>query len=98
MMLLSLLQILEKKYKIITDDNLDSYLSVDEGLDKRLKKVINKSNSLDELIKNTKTRRYTYNRLMRMMIHVLVGVKKTDKEIIDHNDYMRVRGGSADGQ
>ena len=86
------------KYKILTDDNLDSYLSVDEGLDKRLKKVINKSNSLDELIKNTKTRRYTYNRLMRMIIHILVGVKKADKEMIEHNEYIRVLGLSNEGQ
>ncbi len=33
-----------------------------------------------------------------MMIHVLVGVKKTDKEIIEHNEYIRVLGLSNEGQ
>lgn len=86
------------KYKIITDDNLDSYLSVDEGLDNRLRKVINKVNNIDELINKVKTKRYTYNRLMRMLIHILVGVKRSDKDIILHNEYVRILGLSHDGQ
>ena len=51
------------KYKIISEDNLDKYLDVDEGLSTRIKNVINKSNNLDELIQNIKTKRYTYNKL-----------------------------------
>ena len=61
-------------------------------------KYLGLEDSLDELIKNTKTRRYTYNRLMRMIIHILVGVKKADKEMIEHNEYIRVLGLSNEGQ
>lgn len=86
------------KYKIVTDDNLDSYLSVDEGLDNRLRKVINEVNSVDELINKVKTKRYTYNRLMRMLIHILVGVKRCDKEVIINNEYIRILGLSHYGQ
>ena len=86
------------KYKIITSVNLDEYLSVDEGLDSRLKKVISKSSNLDELIQNVKTKRYTYNRIMRMFIHILIGVKKRDKESILKNEYIRILGLDPSGQ
>lgn len=85
------------KYKIITDKSLDSYLTVDEGIHYRLKKVINEVNSLDELIKKIKSKRYTYNRIMRMFIHILVGLTKIDKENIQHNEYIHVLGFSENG-
>lgn len=86
------------KTKIITDDNLDKYLSVDEGIDNRLKKVITKVNSLDELVKEVKTKRYTYNRIMRMLIHILIGLTKEDKKNITHNEYIRILGLNENGQ
>ena len=36
----------------------------------------------DELILKTKSKRYTYNRINRMFIHILIGLKKEDKIII----------------
>ena len=86
------------KYKIISEDNLDKYLSVDEGIDSRLKKVINEVNSVEELINKVKTKRYTYNRLMRMLIHILIGLTKEDKEIIKNNEYIRILGLNEKGQ
>ena len=50
------------KYKIISEDNLDKYLTVDEGIDNKLKKVIMDCNNINELVDKVKTRRYTYNR------------------------------------
>lgn len=86
------------KYKIITDDELDKYLSVDEGIDKRLKKVIKDVNYLDELVSKVKSKRYTYNRIMRMLMHILIGLKKEDKEKLKHNEYIRLLGLNASGQ
>ena len=80
------------KYKILTDDNLDKYLTVDEGIDNRLKEVINECNSLDELIKSIKTKRYTYNRISRMLIHILIGLTKEDRLNITTPDYIRLLG------
>lgn len=84
------------KYKIINEiDNLDSYLTVDEGIENRIVKYINKSNSWLELVMNIKTKRYTYNKINRMLIHILLGIKKTDntKEI-----YLRILGFSQIGR
>lgn len=66
------------KTKIISDSNLASYLDVDEGIEYRLKKYINESETLEEYISLIKTKRYTYNKLNRMFIHILIGLKKED--------------------
>ena len=84
------------KYKLITDkSNLDKYLTVDEGIENRIIKYINKSNSWNELVTNTKTKRYTYNKINRMLIHILLGITKEDnnKEI-----YLRILGFNQNGR
>lgn len=80
------------KYKIIYDDNLDKYLTVDEGIDNRLKKIINECNNIEDLINKTKSKRYTYNRINRMFIHILIGLTKKDKEKCLKNEYIRLLG------
>ena len=80
------------KYKILTEKDLSIYLTVDEGIDNRLKKVINEVDNLDELINKIKTKRYTYNRIMRMFIHILIGLTKEDKSNINKNEYIRLLG------
>ena len=87
------------KYKILSDmNNLNSYLDVDEGLDNLIKKNIIKSNSYSELIEKIKTKRYTYNRLNRMFIHILLNIKKEDKEKRKKIDYIRILGFSKIGK
>ena len=86
------------KYKILNSNDLSIYLTVDEGIDNKLKKVINDCNSLDELISKIKTKRYTYNRLNRMFIHILLGLTKSDKEKTINNDYIRILGFSNKGK
>ena len=87
------------KYKILSDmDNLDFYLDVDEGLDNLIRKNILKATSLDDLIERIKTKRYTYNRLNRMFLHILLNVKKEDKERRKAINYIRVLGFNLNGK
>lgn len=79
------------KYKIITDHNLNDYLTVDEGIEFRLKKYMKDVDNLEDFIKLIKTKRYTYNRIKRMFIHILIGLKKEDKNIVDI-DYIKILG------
>ena len=84
------------KYKIIMDkDNLNKYLTVDEGIENRIIKYINKSNTWNELVDITKTKRYTYNKINRMLLHILLGITKEDnnKEI-----YLRILGFNQNGR
>lgn len=84
------------KYKIITDHNLRDYLDVDEGIEYRLKEKIINSSTLEEFIENIKTKRYTYNKINRMLIHILIGLKKEDAST--SLDYIRILGFSASGR
>lgn len=83
------------KYKVLAEEDLSEYLTVDEGIENRLKKQIINSSSLDELIKNVKSKRYTYNKINRMLTHILCSFKKNDKEDIK---YIRVLGFTNEGQ
>lgn len=78
------------KYKILSSDNLSIYQTVDEGLENRIINYINKSNSIEELINNIKTKRYTYNKLNRMFIHILTSLTKEEAKI--DIDYIRILG------
>lgn len=83
------------KYKINTDLNLNQYLDVDEGIEYRLKKYINQANSLEEFINLIKTKRYTYNKLNRMFIHILMSLTK---DIPQNLNYIKILGFNQMGQ
>lgn len=80
------------KYKILSTDDLSIYNGVDEGLENRIKKVILNSNSLDELINNIKSKRYTYSRIKRMLLHILVGYTKEDNKYYLNKNQIRILG------
>ncbi|HOZ53814.1 MAG TPA: nucleotidyltransferase [Bacilli bacterium] len=84
------------KYQINTDDNLNLYKDVDEGIENKLKKEINNVDSIKDLINNIKSKRYTYNRLNRMFIHIITKHKKEDsyKDI----KYLRILGMNNNGK
>lgn len=85
------------KYKIITEKNLSIYQTVDEGIENRIKKVINQSNNWEELTKNIKTKRYTYNKINRMLIHILTSFTKTEAKNLTP-DYIKILGFNNNGQ
>ncbi len=86
------------KYKIISENNLEKYVDVDEGLNVRIKKYINNSKSLDELIMNIKTKRYTYNRISRMLNHILCSFTKEENDKIKKLEYIRILGFTENGR
>lgn len=85
------------KFKILTDKDLSLYLDVDEGIEYRILKNINISKSFDELISNIKTKRYTYNKINRMLIHILIGLTKNDNQNVKL-DYLKILGFNKKGQ
>ena len=85
------------KFKILTDKDLSIYLDVDEGLEYRLLKFINQAQSLDEFIYLIKTKRYTYNKINRMLIHILIGLTKEDNKK-SKVDYIKILGFNKNGQ
>ena len=80
------------KYKIISCKDLSIYQTVDEGLENRIKKYIFEVNSLEELINKVKTKRYTYNRIKRMFVHILCNFTKEEAKRCKEIKYIRVLG------
>ena len=85
------------KYKIITSTNLAIYKTVDEGIENRINKVINSVNSWKELVEKIKNKRYTYNKVNRMLIHILTNFTKDESSNLNI-DYIRVLGFSQKGR
>ena len=86
------------KYQVtINSGNLSIYQTVDEGIENRLLKYIDISNSYEELINNIKTKRYTYNKISRMILHILTNFTKEEAKNIKV-DYIRVLGFTKSGQ
>ena len=56
------------------------------------------SNSLEELIQNIKTKRYTYNKISRMLNHILCSYTVKEKKETNKLEYIRVLGFSVNGQ
>lgn len=86
------------KYKINSESDLEKYLDVDEGLSTRIRNSIDKSNSLDELIQNIKTKRYTYNKISRMLNHILCSFTKDERDKTKDIEYIRILGFDEVGQ
>lgn len=80
------------KYKILTEEDLSIYHTVEEGIDKLLKKNINKANNYSELIKLIKSKRYTYNKITRMLLHILCNFTKTKANLFKDISYLRILG------
>ena len=79
------------KYKIISSNDLTIYQGVDNEISNRIYKYIDSSNSLEELLNNIKTKRYTYNRLKRCLTYILLSITKEDCNNMDL-EYIRVLG------
>ncbi len=72
---------------------------VSEGLEKKIKLAVNKSNSLETLIENIKSKRYTRARIQRILLYTLLGITKQDMEISKNiTPYVRILGFNEKGK
>ena len=87
------------KYKIISEiDNLDKYQTVDEGIENRIKKNIYSCINIEDLIQRIKSKRFTHNKLKRMLIHILCGFTKEEAKKYYDKVYIRILGFNDDGK
>ena len=80
------------KYKIITEEDLSIYQTVEEGIDHLLKKEISSATSIEDLIKRIKSKRYTHNKIQRMLIHILCNFTKEKAKKMKEITYIRILG------
>lgn len=80
------------KYKLLTDGDALKYISdISEGLDNKILKEIINCNSLDELILKSKSKRYTYTRISRILSKFFIGFEKFPIEEIKNSDITYIR-------
>ena len=80
------------QYKIMTCKNIEEYETVDENIKYRIIKYITTCNNLEELINKIKTKRYTYNRIKRMLLHILCDFTKEENKKCNDIHYIRILG------
>ena len=86
------------RFKILSTDNLEIYQTVTPDLANKLKKEILVSNSWDNLVFNLKSKHYTYNRINRMLIHILCNFTKELADNFKEIEYIRVLGFNNNGK
>lgn len=78
---------------------IKSLLDVGEGLENKIKKGAENSNSIYELIDYIKNKRYTTTRIQRILLYSLLGITKEVKDIIKNPvKYIRVLGFNENGR
>ncbi|MGG7097540.1 nucleotidyltransferase [Clostridium sardiniense] len=80
------------KYKLLTNaESIKSISDVSEGLDNKILKEIINCNSLKELILKSKSKRYTYTRISRILSKVFIGFENFPIEAIQTSDITYIR-------
>lgn len=67
---------------------ISEYADITEGLENRI--LNTEFNSIDELITKTKTKRYTYSKLQKAILHIILGITKKEQQA--DPKYIRVLG------
>lgn len=74
---------LELKLIIIREGSgIARYFEVNEGIENLIEKAALQSTTLEELIEKIKSKRYTYTRIRRMLMNILLGITKEDMKNI----------------
>ncbi|MBQ0018264.1 MAG: nucleotidyltransferase [Clostridiales bacterium] len=78
-------------------EDIDKCPSGGEGLGNKIKSCIDTSESIDELINAVKSKRYTYSRISRLLIQILLGISN-DKYPEAAPSYIRVLAADRKGR
>lgn len=80
------------KYKLLTNGDALKYITdISEGLDNKILKEIINCNSLEELILKSKSKRYTYTRISRILSKFFIGFENFPIEDIKRSDITYIR-------
>ena len=63
-----------------TDEELRAIYQMEEGIENRLKEVIRTTSSIEECLQQLKNKRWSWARLQRLLVYVLLGVTKAEME------------------
>lgn len=82
------------KYQLLssTTEELKEIYQMVEGLEYRFKEGAKKSNSFNEFMETVKSKRYTWTRIQRLCLYVLLQIRESQIKSVWDNNYLRVLG------
>lgn len=82
------------QYQLISQstETLKKCYQMVEGLEYRFKEAATLSNSFEEFVSRVKSKRYTWTRIQRLCLYVLLQVNLTEIETVWQSSYLRVLG------
>ena len=85
------------KYKLLseTTESLNEYIDITEDLANRIIRHRNQLLSFDQFCNLLKTKQLTYTRISRALLHIILGIRKTELEqyaIHHYHGYARLLG------
>ncbi|UOF89219.1 nucleotidyltransferase [Fodinisporobacter ferrooxydans] len=89
------------KLETLSAQELAMHVHIDEGLAARIKQAVRQCTTVTELIRYTKTRRYTWTRIQRSLTSVLLGLTKQSLREISAEQgpsYIRILGFNETGR
>lgn len=88
------------RYRILhsTPEELHDIYEMEEGLEHRIHATALSSASFSQFMNSLKTKRYTWTRLQRICVHILLNTKKSDMKDIGLPTYLRLLGMSSNGR
>ncbi|MBD8035545.1 nucleotidyltransferase [Solibacillus sp. A46] len=88
------------KYAILrhTPQQLKQYADVSEGLENSLIKYAASSSNYMDFMNALKSKRYTWTRLQRMLLHIYTGITKEQLHAFSSPSYIRILGMTTKGQ
>lgn len=79
------------KYKVLTE-SIDDINDMPKGFPNKIKKEILETDSWEELVLKLKNKYYTYNRINRLLLHILCNFTKKRKKEFKNISFIRVLG------
>lgn len=88
------------RHKILLEkESLKEIQDLEDGYENRLYEAAFKYSNYEDFFKSIQSKRFTIGRTQRILIHILLGIKKSDVEIVKNRiPYVRVLGFTKDGQ
>lgn len=87
------------RYKVVSErDNISTYHLINEGLENRIIDAATSTVSFNDFIDKIKTKRYTYNKINRILINVFTGFTKNMANRFRNLEYIRILGLSKAGK
>lgn len=74
-----------------TAEEIAEYADITEGLENRIINNMGRK-PISEIIDIIKTKRYTYTKLQRAILHIILGIKKSHQNTVSGVQYIRVLG------